>query len=110
MGGLCTTVTNFAGYFIILAFVVALAETALALWAKFQASRITPQADAKFAPDPEGLAKLLDALSKLLSTLKDLPYWIAILLAGLALTWIAASATTVCKVGVPPAKAAAATK
>src|SRR4051812_32736874 len=71
--------------FLILALLVALVETALALWAKFLAARKGPvvaeNALAAGAVDP---VKLIDALKALLETLKALPAWIAIFLAGLA--------------------------
>ena len=78
--------------FLILALVVAVLETALALWAKYQAARKGPVvADNALeaivpAVDP---IKLLDALKGLLDTLKALPAWIAIFLAGVLLLWVA---------------------
>ncbi|MEA3064234.1 MAG: hypothetical protein QOJ27_669 [Sphingomonadales bacterium] len=95
---------NYAGFaltlakgFLILAFLVALVETALALWAKLQAAKKGPQvaqtAMAESAVDP---VKLLEALKALLETLKGLPAWVAIFLAGLALLWIAGEKPKAC--------------
>jgi hypothetical protein len=98
MGGLCNTVTGFAGLFIVLAFVVALVETGLVLWAKAKALRSAPNPQAQLVDGAEGLAKVLEALAKLLASLKDLPAWVAILLAGLALAWTATSAPGLCTI------------
>lgn len=96
----CATYADFsltlAYAFLILAFLVALVETTLALWVKLQAARKGPDvteaavADRKLAVDP---VKLLEALKGLLEALKGLPAWVAIFLAGLALLWTSASAT-----------------
>ena len=96
MGGLCNSVTGFASLFIVLAFVVALVETGLTLWAKFKALKSTPKTQAGLTDNMDGLAKVLEALAKVLSALKDLPVWVAILLAGLALAWTATSAPHLC--------------
>ena len=96
MAGLCNTVTGFASLFIVLAFIIALVETGLALWAKWKALQTAPKTQAQLTDNADGLAKVLEALAKVLAALKDLPAWIAILLAGLALAWTATSAPGLC--------------
>jgi hypothetical protein len=96
MGGLCNTVTGFASLFIVLAFAVAAAETFLVLWAKWTAMHPKSDRYSEFAGGADGVAKVLEALAKVLGALKDLPAWVAILLAGLALAWTATSAPHLC--------------
>ena len=98
MAGLCTTVGNFAGIFLLLAAIVALVETALLLTAKWKALKEAPAGptELKAAVDTDGLAKVLAALKELLLALKDLPAWIALFLAGLALVWTAAATPKLC--------------
>ena len=96
MGGLCNTVTGFASLFIILAFVVAVVETALVLWAKWTALHPKSKRYAELAAGADGVAKVLEALARVLGALKDLPAWVAILLAGLALAWTAIAAPGLC--------------
>jgi len=91
-GGAAELALTLSKGFLILAIVVAVLETGLALWAKLQAARRGPVvADSALesivpAVDP---VKLLDALKGLLQTLKALPAWIAIFLAGVLLFWVA---------------------
>lgn len=96
--GWCSNYADFAlslaQWFIYLAFAVALVETGLLLWAKVRALLKEPEAaDSKQAESLRAAGvdpvKLLDALKGLLETLKGLPAWIGIFLAGLALLWIA---------------------
>jgi hypothetical protein len=96
MGGLCNTVTGFASLFIVIAFVVALVETGFALWAKLQALRSAGKTERQIAGGGEALGPVLEALAKVLAALKDLPAWVAIFLAGLALAWTAISAPGLC--------------
>ena len=91
MGGLCNSVTGFASLFIILAFAVAVIETGLALYAKWKAFQEARKAHEGYAA--EGI---LDALAKVLAALKDLPAWVAIFLAAMALVWTATSAPGIC--------------
>ena len=99
MVGLCNTVSGFASLFIVLAFVVALVETSLALYAKWKALKAAPKTGAQLADSAADAAKVIEALAKVLAALKDLPLWVAILLAGLALAWTATSAPGLCAVG-----------
>jgi hypothetical protein len=78
------------------ALLFAIAETTLSLWVKWMAARHSPPPPSRTAADPDAWAKFLDALTKLLLALKDLPAWIAILLGGLALLWSAGSVPHVC--------------
>ncbi|HET9638677.1 MAG TPA: hypothetical protein VFP12_05685 [Allosphingosinicella sp.] len=99
---------NYAGFtltlakaFLVLALLVALVETALALWTKLQAVRKAPAvAERSLAESAVDPVKLLDALKGVLEALKGLPAWIAIFLAGLALLWIAGQEPKAC---TPPA-------
>jgi hypothetical protein len=91
-GGAAELALTLSKGFLILAIVVAVLETGLALWVKLHAARKGPVvADSALesivpAVDP---VKLLDALKGLLQTLKALPAWIAIFLAGVLLFWVA---------------------
>jgi hypothetical protein len=97
MAGLCTTAGNFAGIFLLLAAIAALVETALLLVAKWRALKKAPDVQASLtASETEGLAKVLAALKDLLLALKDLPAWIALFLAALALVWTASAAPHLC--------------
>jgi len=96
MVGLCNTVTGFASLFILLAFVVALAETGLVLWAKWTALHPKSKKYSELAGGADGVAKVLEALAKVLGALKDLPAWVAIFLAAMALVWTATSAPHLC--------------
>jgi hypothetical protein len=95
---------NYAGFaltlgeaFLILALLVALVETALALWAKLQAARKGPEAVQKGIANPAvDPVKLLEALKAILDALKGLPSWIAIFLAGLALLWMVGQEPKAC--------------
>lgn len=95
-----------AKWFLIISLVVAVVETAIALWAKFESARKSDAAargvTASAGADPAAWAKLLEALKGVLETLKGLPAWIAIFLAGLALLWIAARRPEACP--QPPAR------
>jgi hypothetical protein len=98
---------NYAGFaltlgeaFLILALLVALVETALALWAKLQAARKGPEVAQKGIANPAvDPVKLLEALKAVLDALKGLPSWIAIFLAGLALLWMAGQRPKNCASG-----------
>ena len=97
MAGLCATVGNFAGLFLLLAAVAALLETGLLVttaWRALKEARI-PKAEIS-ATDAEGAAKVLEALKGVLLALKGLPAWISLFLAGLALVWTAAAAPKLC--------------
>ena len=67
---LCSTITDFTGLFLFLALLVALADIGLTFWSRWKARDITPK---RAAADPDKLAKLVEALTKLLLALKDLP-------------------------------------
>jgi hypothetical protein len=93
-------VLTLAKVFLILALLVALIETALLLWAKWEARKapvVAEKALVAAAIDPIGL---INAVKALLEALKGLPAWIAIFLAGLALLWLAATKPEAC---TPPA-------
>lgn len=97
---------DLARWFLIIALVVAVVETLIALWAKFESARNSDAAARRVTTaaanaDPAAWAKLLEALKGVLETLKGLPAWIAIFLAGLALLWIAAKRPETCP--QPPA-------
>lgn len=96
MGSLCNWVSGLAGLFLLSALIVALAETALLLFLKWQSLQQQPKAGFAGAESLEGLAKVIDAFKGLLLALKDLPAWIALFLAGLALVWTASSAPHLC--------------
>ena len=87
MSNLCQPIGGLAVLFLWLSLLVALAETGLTLWAKYKAVKEGRKiAAAKAAPGTDW-AKVIEALAKLLETLKGLPAWVAIFLAGLALLW-----------------------
>jgi hypothetical protein len=87
--------------FLILALLVAAAETALALWIRYQEAKAAKAAAEAGRAAAVGLApgavdpvKLLEALKALLEALKWLPAWIAIFLAGALLFWMGSEAAT----------------
>ena len=90
---LCSTITDFTGLFLFLALLVALADIGLTFWSRWKARDITPK---RAAADPDKLAKLVEALTKLLLALKDLPAWFALFLAGMALAWTRIYAANLC--------------
>lgn len=75
--------------FLLMALAAAGAETFAAVRAKLKGTGALPDgsggAESSFDP-----AALLEAVRQLLETLKGLPAWIAIFLAGLALLWMSA--------------------
>jgi hypothetical protein len=93
-------------WFLALALLVAVIETALLLAAKLKALLEKPPASdptrAKTFTDA-GIdpVKLIDAVKGLLETLKGLPAWVALFLAGLALLWVAAVESQTCKPIIP---------
>jgi len=94
----CTSVWILTNAFLWVALVAAVAETALTLWLKWDAARKRPSdvGATKEALATAGWTQFIEALSKLLSALKDLPAWVAIFLAGLALLWTAGSVPHLC--------------
>ena len=101
---ICIEAAGWAGFFVPwflwLALAVAAVETAFALAAKFFALNKAPRGqEIKGLPDPDKMAKIIEALTKLLLALKDLPLWIAIFLAGGALLWTAIAAPNLCVAG-----------
>ena len=97
MGILCNAVQLAAILFLALSFIVAAAETGIALAAKRKALEAGTKAPTDLASaDLDGLAKAIEALKGLLLALKDLPAWIALFLAALALVWTATSAPHLC--------------
>jgi len=94
MGGLCSRVSDLAGYFLLAALVIAILEIAVPLLMKL--FKRAPEPEAKDGKSREPLGPILDALARLLTALKDLPAWVAVFLAGLALVWTAASAPHLC--------------
>jgi hypothetical protein len=82
------------------ALIAAILETVLLVWGKIKALRAKPPADP--AGDRKGTTasvdpvRLLDALKGLLETLKGLPAWVAIFLAGLVLLWMAMQRPEMC--------------
>jgi hypothetical protein len=106
MAGLCITIGNFAGIFLLLAAIVAVIETALLMLAKWKALKQGPAGQANVADaNTEGLATVITALKELLLALKDLPAWFALFLAALALIWTANAATKLCVAANPPTAA-----
>ena len=95
MSGLCSSVSGFGFLFLLIAALAAIAETQLTLLAKRKALKAAPETKKDFVKT-EGLAKVLEALAKVLLALKDLPAWVAVFLAGLALVWTATSAPGLC--------------
>jgi len=95
MTSLCTTVGNFAGLFLLLAAIAALAETAVLVIAKTRALKKEP-VGAPGGTKKESLAPELEGLAKVLNALKELPAWVALFLAGLALVWTASAAPKLC--------------
>lgn len=89
---------DLASYFLYLALLVALVETGLILYAKYVGLKNgQPISNLEaLTVDPGALAKLIEALKGLLETLKGLPAWVAIFLAGLALLWIAGQRPEAC--------------
>ena len=94
MSGLCDWVSEFAVAFIGLAILVIIVGVIFPMFAR------KPQTDGQARPRVMFLrvdvAPILDALAKVLAALKDLPPWMAIFLAGLALVWTAATAPGLC--------------
>ena len=91
MSGLCNNLEGWAQWFLWFAFLAAIAEVGLALWAKWPRKKIDHGADQGIAAGPD-----FDGLAKILVALKDLPPWIAIFLAAMALVWTATSAPGLC--------------
>ena len=96
MAASCTSLRLLTELFLWVSLAFAIAETALTLLVKWMAARHPPPHPAKIQADPDAWTKFLDALTKLLLALKDLPAWIAIFLAGLALLWIGGHQPPVC--------------
>jgi hypothetical protein len=96
----CNGVGLLAYAFLWLSLVVAILETVLTLLSKLHAYLHPPPVSDKpperAAFDLDAWAKFVEALGKLLATLKDLPAWIAIFLAGLALLWTSATVAHLC--------------
>lgn len=84
--------------FLVGATLAAILETWLTLKAKMKAGA----ADAKTAGalnaelTPAEITKLLDSVRALLETLKGLPAWVMLFLAGLSLTWLTADTPKRC--------------
>jgi hypothetical protein len=95
MSGLCNVVQGTASLFLQLAFVAAVAETLLLLIAKAIALNNAPSKRSELQ-SLNGLGDALEGLAKILAALKDLPAWVAIFLAALALGWTAAAAPHLC--------------
>ena len=91
MGVLCNNLLGWAEWFLWFAFAAAIAEVGLALWAKWPKKGRDRERHEGVAAGPD-----LDGLAKVLQALKDLPPWIAIFLAALALAWTAATAPGLC--------------
>ncbi len=91
MGGLCNNLVGWAEWFLWFAFAAAIVEVGLALWAKRPKKALDRERDERLAAGPD-----LDGLAKVLQALKNLPPWIAIFLAALALAWTAATAPGLC--------------
>ena len=89
MSGLCNTVSDLAELFLWAARGVAVLETAASLWLAFRRADENQRTHDALGPDFDGLAKVLAAL-------KDLPKWVAVFLAALALVWTATSAPNLC--------------
>ena len=97
---LCGGFFHLPSWFLWLALIAAAVETGLALWAKWlilKKGPTTPFLDKD--PDPDDKwARFLEALTKLLESLKGMPAWIAIFLAGLALLWLVGEYPQLCPV------------
>ena len=87
---------NLAPLFLLLSFLVAVIETGLALWAKYLKLKQPVPSLTELTGDLDKLAKLIEALKGLLVALKDLPAWIALFLAGLALVWTSGQLANLC--------------
>ena len=91
MGGLCSSLAGWAEWFLWFAFLAAIAEVAIAMWAKLPKKKTGEDTHQGITAGPD-----FDGLAKVLAALKDLPPWIAIFLAAMALAWTAASAPKIC--------------
>jgi hypothetical protein len=93
----CNSIWLLTNLFLWAALIFAGIETAVTLRIKWETWKRTPhpQSD-RVTADPGDWAKLLEALTKLLLALKDLPAWVAIFLAGLALLWSSTSVSHLC--------------
>lgn len=100
--GWCDSYANvaltIASIFLVVALIAAIVETGLALYIRLLGTKQGAQAqrEAALVTDPAILERLLNALKGLLETLKGLPAWIAIFLAGLALLWLAGQRPDLC--------------
>ena len=94
MGGLCSQVAGLAHWFLVIALVFAVTETAASVWVKLHPR--TPDGEGRRTVAGPMLGPIVEGLAKVLAALKDLPAWVAILLAGLALVWTATSAPGLC--------------
>ena len=90
-GLLCLSVSLSAILFVFLAFGVAVIETVILLKAKREALDKAQQSREQIKVDT-----FLEALAKVLAALKDLPAWVAIFLAAMALVWTVTSAPHLC--------------
>ena len=95
-GWLCGTVNFTAILFLILALLVAVAETFLVLWAKWAALHPKSITHTNLREAGGNMTAVLEALAKGLGALKDLPAWVAIFLAAMALVWTATYAPGLC--------------
>ena len=93
MGGLCNTISDLAWCFLWGAAVFAVVETVVSIWVTLWPRKPDGKTDEGFAGDP---GQAMDALAKVLTALKDLPAWVAIFLAGMALVWTGTSAPGLC--------------
>ncbi|MGH6730027.1 MAG: hypothetical protein ACREBK_07720 [Sphingomicrobium sp.] len=101
MTNLCSNIGTIAELFLWFSLGFAILETGVMLIAKSRTPQVPPPST--MANDPDAWAKVLEALTKLLLALKDLPAWIAIFLAGLALLWSLGGIPRVCPSPPPPA-------
>ena len=93
----CNSIWLLTNLFLWVALITAAIETAMTLWIKWETWKKPPSLKSdRVIANPGDWAKLLEALTKLLQALKDLPAWVAIFLAALALLWSTTSVSGLC--------------
>ena len=93
----CNSIWLLTNLFLWAALIFAGIETAVTLRIKWETWKRTPHPQSQgVAADPGDWSKLFEALTKLLLALKELPAWVAIFLAGLALLWSSTSVSHLC--------------
>ncbi|MCL6683168.1 hypothetical protein [Sphingomonas alba] len=88
MSGLCSSFTYAAHAFLWLSLIVAIVETYHAIF--------TPAKPGGEVQREKLTAETVDAIGRVLTALKDLPAWVAIFVAAMALVWTMTSAPGLC--------------